>query len=49
MSQPLASNPVAHYGPDGTIISGEDTYSDRTLCVQEIVGKHKHFQLASIF
>ena len=35
--QPSANNPVAFYGSTGSVASGKDTFSDKTLCVQEIV------------
>merc|ERR1712019_208526 len=35
--QPSANNPVAYYGASGSVASGKDTFSDKTLCVQEIV------------
>ena len=33
----MATQPVAFYGSTGSVASGKDTYSDKTLCVQEIV------------
>ena len=35
--QPQASNPVAYYGASGSVSSGKDSFSDKTLCVQEII------------
>ena len=34
---PMASHPVAYYGPTGSVVSAIDTYYVKTLCVQEII------------
>ena len=46
LGEPQSTHPVAVYGPNPTssITSGQDTFPDKTLCVQEIVsGKLNRF------
>ena len=45
--QPSSFNPVAFYGSTGSVASGKDSFSDKTLCVQEIVSGEFVFSLWS--